>query len=1004
MGVFAAGAAENLVIDGEIAKMPLSDEFRGVDYVGKGRLSQFEEPLYFNRCLRLEITGIADGPSVHIGIEVGGTKTKPGFPVKGDTEYEFSFELFGEAARCMSDYVVWDDSGKRVSKGHTSLGVLKPTKEWIRHSGTFRTDAGAKRAALTFVFWGRGRDFLEKKGDYIHIDKIIVREKTDSVLGDRAKTSADGLPLPADFAAKLAAVGPRTAAVVPSDGTRVKLSPFSDNKTEGRAAVYPAEGYMSADDEALTVEYRVPGKAKSVATKDGDPAFWKLADTVEFFLWPAQKGAKVLQCCVTPAGGRWMADRTRYGEWSAKCEMKDGGWRVVARFPWKFLGYARRPEAGTPVRFNIAHMRPVGLFDHATGKLDPAKENRRHGEDHTVYDSVWSFCHGEYRSEKEAGTVFIGDAGVWARREVGKLAEDEVRAYAKNLAFDDPAKLIGQVELLKTTDREMHLAREPFIVAQIPAHTETGLPFMPDELNAPQAKFTARSAVGGRSQIVLALANMRGADEDFMLDLSRGWAEQAPRNDRFYPLFGLKTEVGDVFPEKQIEILRGVRFRDADTERHGARFDPLERLSSTSTVTVPAKSCGLVWLKLNCTGVKPGVYRGELLVTRLSLGRTVENRHTSAIPQVKDDSKTFPIEVEVLPFELGGACDFPFNSFGSAFADYQHSFMDEYGITARMVSPWYFEAKFDRDGNLEKRRLRDFLPAALDRLAKTPRFGRAPRVFVCYSVASTFRRAWAKNLEYRSAAYWRAYRAWLAWVDETMRAHGIGNDDYSVEIYDEPLLSQVTAEEVAEHYREARQAVPAMRLLVTHGEEEFYETVRDLVDDYIFSHFSCGSPVQQPRIDDWKRRVKANPRLGTSVYACSTNMRQSHYDYYLLLPWKAYGAGGDSVSMYQLVQGNPGVSLRSSQYGSVVYDNGREFIPSTRFMNLMNGIEDVRYLKKLALLAGGDSKAAVEARAFIAKALKETAFQNAHDRTFADRMREACIERILKFEKIGSNE
>ena len=991
-------SSANLLKDGDVNVVPLSPEFRIWRSADQGRVSQYEEDLYWNRAVRLEIVSTGTTPSgerhVHTGLLVGGDGKKPGFACKPDTEYEFSFELRGEAARLQSDFDTWDASG-RPSLGKTSLSGIVPGKEWRRYTGVFKTPPGAVRAALEFAFWGRGGDFREKVGDWVLIDKVDVHEKRKSVLS-REGAEAPELKL---------ADAVRHVVCVLGGGAAEKLSPLVDARVAGHESPYPADISASADESAVVFDCRFRSTPAVAGPSGGKSRFWS-NDTLEFFFKPPVPGARVDHYAVCASGERWMPDASRLGAWSAKTLREGDGWRTVVRIPWKTLGYAGMPPAERPVRFNLAYAHFVGAYNEAAG-LDAARENRRYDMDKTVFDSVWSFCRGEYRNMSAAGWLFTGPVEAYAKGRLAALTQDAVKAIAKDVSWNDPGLLVGQLEMLSQADRELRLAAEPFIVAQVPPHVDTAIPFMPDEINDPGDAIRGRGAVNDRVPLVAAVANTRKDAEQFRLQLSCGWREQLPGNDMHYPRAGLARADGTLFPPERISIMNGVMYRDADTAVHGVRYDPLEPLGATGSLLVPPKESGLVWIEFDCRGAKPGVYRGKLLVTPLAHGRKVSMRidRKGGFPVVVDDSKEIDVELEVLPFELPEPFAMPLQSYKSGFSDCQRRFMDDAQSTFRIVSPWFFGARFDESGNLVERKPRAFLRDFLAKSAASPKYANIPRVMICYSAGSVFRRAFApKGAKEGSAVYWKAYRAWLRYVDETLAAGGIGRDDYSIEIMDEPQKKYIPTELLVSYYREARAALPDSRLLITHGEEDFYDDVKDLVDDWIFSHHSCGNAAESAKIADWGRRKAAfsgRRRPTTSLYACGTNMRQSHYGYYRLLPWKAHCIGADYVSIYQLYEQQPGVSLRAAQYGSLVYDSGAEIIPSTRFKNLMNGMRDVRYLRLLASLASGGSPAAAEARRFLAGVGRSVAYEGAHDAKLADAARERTVDFILKLKGTG---
>jgi hypothetical protein len=71
---------------------------------------------------------------------------------------------------------------------------------------------------------------------------------------------------------------------------------------------------------------------------------------------------------------------------------------------------------------------------------------------------------------------------------------------------------------------------------------------------------------------------------------------------------------GDLFPANKIVIRRGVAYKDSDAPNHGRRYDILAALNEASTVPVPPREGGLIWINFDCRGAKPGIYRGAITV------------------------------------------------------------------------------------------------------------------------------------------------------------------------------------------------------------------------------------------------------------------------------------------------------------------------------------------------------------------------------------------------------
>jgi hypothetical protein len=127
-------------------------------------------------------------------------------------------------------------------------------------------------------------------------------------------------------------------------------------------------------------------------------------------------------------------------------------------------------------------------------------------------------------------------------------------------------------------------------------------------------------------------------------------------------------------------------------------------------------------------------------------------------------------------------------------------------------------------------------------------------------------------------------------------------------------------------------------------------------------------------------------------------MRQDLQNYCRILPWKAAYSGCDYVSLYQFFEQLPALDFRRAPEGGVAYDTGYSMIPSIRLELLRTGMNDIRYLKELELLAKGTPQEK-EAAAFIKKTLHEIAVVYPHDPARAVNFREEVIKQILKITK-----
>ena len=989
---FLSGAvlsAQNLIKDPDINTKPLSPEFRICEDSKRGTLTQFVEDSTWNHCLKLELKNYKvdknGRKSYALGVLMGGDKKTPGFSVKPDCTYHFSVEVKGKGNRAMFEF---REYGKKYSaKKRASIHVIRIQKDWTVYTGTFKPSPKATHAALELQFWGNDSspaNFTEKPGDYILIDKIKIREVKDKPSLMQKSPANAALDTTGEKSVIIAGKGVQKAAMISS---------FKD-LFEDKAARYPTTGKVYYQNDGLYFDLEFSGASPRAQCKNNGKGVWN-DDIAEIFLDVRPWGGRHMQLVVAAGSGRWMGNGVqeitgKYDSWSAKVTLRKDGWNALVHIPFKTLGWKSAPAAGTLLRFNIGREHHVLDF---CKKIDYTRGNRI-GMNKLKDNSTFAFSKGMLSNSATWGYLFFESLNPYLDNAIGKLTP-EIRKQAAGIPRNSPGKAVDLLEQYIELDRITKLSKEKFIITGIPLTSDPALPFLPDELNAPKTKLHIKAAINEQTNAAFALANMTNQFEEYQVRLIRGWERTEKWNEFTMPLPGLKQKNGIVLDKNHYTLRRGVVFKDSNNANAGRRFDILDEMTGVSSVPVPSKEAGLIMLQFDCRGLKPGIYTGKLLVTPLGSGRFSKVRHLPrrAGYEVKDDSKSVDITLEVLPFALREPSTFPLNGFRTAYNEYQLAFMKKYDFAMYMISPWYFNCKFNPDGSIKERTPREHLIPQIRFLAqKVGNTGKIPPVFAGYSCYHIWRKVHAKNqFKYDSPEYWKAWRSWVQYLDETMRQNGIPRDRYTVEVFDEPNLKTFSVAEVKKVFEEAKKAVPGIHLTMTNGERAYYDAINHLVDNWIFGQHIFGDKNQM------KKPAHFAVQKGkiSSMYACGTNMRQDLHSYYRILPWKAAYSGGDYVSLYQFFEQNPAVDFRRAPEGGVAYDTGYSLVPSIRLELLRTGMNDIRYLRELELLAKGTSYGK-ETAAFIKKSLHEIAVIYPHDPSRAENFREEVIKRILK--------
>ena len=965
-----AFAGVNLIKDSDVGSNPLSDEFRlyGSD---TGRLSSFEEEFTWNRCAKLEITSFntdANGKrGLKTGVLIGGSAKTPGFAVAGNGKYRFSFELKGTAARLVPLLKVYDGDG-RERQLELEIKEIFPQGEWTQYRGSFKVPGDAVRAALyleLFFHENYGR-MPYKVGDWVLVDKVSV-ESNDG--GREIRPT------------RVAVIGSgKTAAL---DGFR--LYGLVDSPAEPLTSGSVRCGRDGLE-FLLTMRGLKTDKLYS-GLGDGGEAFW-LDDHVElFFAAPGKEGAS-RHFGVSAGGGRWMDGKADYAAWSASVTRQGDVWTAKVAIPWTFVGYGRRPVAGEPVMFNFTRERVLG------DERDPKtpKGNYR-GAYHWFEDSSWTYVREDYNDKRYWGRLFVDSMKPYVERRIAALTEPEVRAKASALPTDDPTADYRLLERLTEENSMARLSKEPFVVAQVPFSTEPSVPYLPDELTDPQPVFKVRAAVNERTALPLAVANMTEAMEEYRVTLRGEWGRLSGADESLRPVGGFRSADGASIGAERLCFRRGVRFRDADAKGHGARYDVLATMNAASTLPVASKEAGLVWIEIDLRDAKPGLYRSTLVVTPLAGGGLRGRTRRDDGYAIDDGSKEIPVELEVLPFAFDDEMKLALCGTEHPITGYAVDFHNRYDAVGHFVTPWFFGATFNADGSLKERKPSPHLGPRLDIIREhARRIRNLPRADVADDAYGIFLKVHAgmrnPHLKPGTPEFWRAYREWVVYIDETMKAHGL--PDYVLEVFDEPSLEKwKTGEIIDKVLKETRAAVPGVSIAICSGQNSFYDVAKDQVD---FWTWYSGYEWTLKWIPEW-----AAGRAGRvpSVYSCGTSMRQELHRYYRLLPWKAFATGCDLVMIFLTTDQAPGMDFRRVSDGGLTYDTGSELLPSIRLESFYRGMQDVNYLRYLKSIATGDGAAAKAARQFLVDGPKEAIYVAPHDPAVAESVRSRAIDHIL---------
>ncbi|MCK5802855.1 MAG: hypothetical protein KAI66_08485, partial [Lentisphaeria bacterium] len=865
--------------------------------------------------------------------------------------------------------------------------------------------------ALWLSIYTHERHGLSEKPDtYLLVDNVVIREKALPRLGT-------GAPPPSIFVA----------------GKRCALASFSQApKLDGRlddavwrdaraltgfhalrgfaTAGIQTEARVIAGPDALYVGVRcfepVMDKLKTTITQPVGPVYRD--DCIELFFDTGTPGVLVRQFVINSAGSRFMGwggqprQPENYDEWAAAAWRGKDEWSVEIVLPYgKVLGLKERPASGEAFAFNVARERYADRTElsswaavqgnfHSTDKYgmlvfgqfrDELRRRITHVQ-HTL-ESVPAELPGEALATREALTATLAR---WTR-----VAEGAVTAPTWEKAYVELATATEQIRFLK-------LAGQLFAVTVASPTTDFTLPFIPDAILDPPESIECFAAINEFESLPVVITNLTDKTEAYRVIL---FGEL----DNGIELPGLRGPPG-AFPADGIVLREAVRVKDSDQKIRGMRLDPLPRMNEAQTITIPPRDSGVVWITFRCKDAKPGAYSGTLRVIPLNQRAEFKlQRGWHYLGAMKD----LPVTLTVWPITLSRRAAIPAWFCDGARNEAFFIDMMEHGCEIFQVSPYHFPAAFREDGSMIEPTDTERIDAELAKYArwiKAHDLRGKPSLLIGFSAYRIFEKVHAKMRFKLGTPEWtRAWSDWLRAVDATMRRNGFDNEDYTIEIWDEPHMKDMDT--VIVSLKTARKAVPEMRLDMTFGASytkvEALQKMRPYVDSWCFSdgywarsgYDKFFAQLQRDGEEMW-------------FYSASTNMREDAYRYHRLHPWKALHRKLDSVGLFQYIAGPGGYYGRGAwkvmAFGSLAYNSFNTPITSIRSEALREGMDDLKYLAKLREAItqtrgkGAAPALVTRAEAFLATVVERVVVREYHIATRAEEARRQAATLIMELE------
>lgn len=537
-----------------------------------------------------------------------------------------------------------------------------------------------------------------------------------------------------------------------------------------------------------------------------------------------------------------------------------------------------------------------------------------------------------------------------------------------------------------------------FAVAPVPVTSDMRVPFVPEEVMSPPERIRVTAAVNERKGVPLALANLTGELTEYRVSLESTAA--ADRLNRFDGAKGLAGLSG-----ARVTLRRGVRVKDNDLYQGKLRIDPMPKMDEAQTIAVPAMEVGLVWIDIDATDLRPGVYEGCFRV--LSLTDVAKSEKTGSghgdYRITSPGQRDIPFALEVLPIVLDREPAVPGGFYVAAASQEMFDQLADMGGRDFLLPGWALSFAKTGDGlDFGKYRPQEWEGGDIRRVVRDHvAWGMArnvrPRFMVGYSSWSTFNATLGdKTLGADNLTRWCN---WLKATRKLLNDCGVADDEYCHELADEPVRADLP--ELLAALKAAKRAVPEVRFAITFLGGSHPITVAELeafepyLDGYIFHDNKF---LRNPGYHEHLAKLRAAGREITH-YTCSTRMTEDLDREFRQNAWMAERWNLTGNWIYQGIDTKGGVGApnwKRCTYGGLLYRAGDAYIPSMRALALREGVTDVKYIAALKRVAGDDPAV----RKFVADAAARVVSNPVGgDRTIADKVRAETAALILKYGK-----
>ncbi|MBR6372844.1 MAG: hypothetical protein IKS20_06655 [Victivallales bacterium] len=919
---------------------------------GKIKAELFTEDYTWNKCARMEVLehrDVSGRKMLSASLQFGKDKGLRGFPVKPGAEYDFSFDIKGELPVSLWVYLSDKPFGPQ-EKGRgirpVPLTANGEKDSWTRVKGSFKTDENAKFALFSIMLWADSKQqrSIPAVGSYVLIDNVTISPRKNLLEAGSAGEKGRA-PL-------------RPVMTVPYKGRVL----FNDIRGKLPPLQIPVE--ISGSPENINVSVTLPPAGADLKPISQNGANLWREDVFDLFFEPVTQDRAYSQFAISSGGGRYIGNGRKlddFASWSGKVTQLKAGRKMSITVPWRLLGYASMPAAGTALGFNIGL-----IYDHATYSYAPVKLG---------FSDLPNF-----------GRIIFGTIGDFQKKAASQLEKEgldsfhaEIKAFsAKNT--DDASKLYAAYENLCDKIADAKLGTAPFLAARL---STMGEYFAPLSISKEQLITDAIKLRGARNEklfLPIAILNRTAKIASYRVVV------HADAPNQYIPEM---TGLDKGFPPENIVYREIVPVKDSNGNAPGAIYDALPRMNEAQVITVPPNDCGAIWLEFDCNKVPCDTYKGYVRIIPL-----MEMADFSKKDNVKSQIRDYPVEIQVLPITLPPPLQL--DMFSQRINENYFKRLCDLGSPRMLISAYAFKFKYDDNGNItyDEAPLAKGLVKELKGYFKNAPSWVTPRFILGYSYYDTFKKInLPKTIKPLTPAWENCWRNHVKATMKVCKEYGIEEGTLWAELTDEPRGEFF--DEYLAAAKIANEAAPDLKLTMTWGHVKFGMTPKlaAAFDPYITEEMYWWGLLSDEDFMRQREQFLKRPGTCSSIYECSTSLRVPLHNYYRLHPWKTRVHGFDRMGFYTFTNHlfglHAGPDWRLALSGGIVYRAGDACIPSVRYYALMQGLTDIRYYDALNALPNRP-----DASRFLKEASRKVLSQS-YDKTLPDWFKEQAINLLL---------